>query len=160
MAFLVVALIGHTDLQNAVTFAIGVTVALVPEAFLPTVTLSLALGAQRIARRQAIVRHLESVETLGSVTFICTDKTGTLTRNQMQVVQVWTPAGIGQIEGDGLPPEATVTGRRAALAPQPRRSRSPREPCSSGRAVEKDGSGSRRVTPWRRPSTHSSRASD
>ena len=80
----------------------GVTVALVPEALLPTVTLALAVGAQRMADRNALVRRLESVETLGSTTFICTDKTGTLTENRMNVVAVWTPAGAVAIDGLGL----------------------------------------------------------
>ncbi|MEU7457010.1 cation-translocating P-type ATPase [Streptosporangium roseum] len=75
-------------------FALGVTVALVPEGLLPTVTLSLARSAQRMAAQKALVRHLEAVETLGSTTFICTDKTGTLTRNEMAVVQVWAPGGV------------------------------------------------------------------
>jgi len=138
VAFLVIALIAQTDLQNAVTFAIGVTVALVPEALLPTVTLSLALGAQRIAKRHAVVRHLESVETLGSVTVICTDKTGTLTRNQMQVVEVWTPAGTLTIEGDGYEPTATVSGAEPARGAAPPVALAAYA-CSSGRAVETDG---------------------
>ena len=88
--------------------AIGVTVALVPESMLPTVTLSLAVGAQRMAARHALVRHLESVETLGSVTFVCTDKTGTLTTNQMAVVEVWTAAGTARLDGVGYEPMAQV----------------------------------------------------
>ena len=89
-------------------FAVGVTVAVVPCGLLPTVTLSLAIGAQRMARRQALVRHLEAVETLGSTTFICTDKTGTLTRNEMAVVEVWLPAGRAVIDGVGYEPVADV----------------------------------------------------
>jgi calcium-translocating P-type ATPase len=90
-------------------FGIGVTVALVPEGLLPTVTLSLAIGAQRMAGQNALVRRLESVETLGATTFICTDKTGTLTENQMNVVRIWTPAGEAQIRGRGFSPQAEVT---------------------------------------------------
>ncbi|HEY0773483.1 MAG TPA: HAD-IC family P-type ATPase, partial [Nocardioidaceae bacterium] len=91
--FLLVSLLVGNPLQDGFVFAIGVTVALVPEALLPTVTLSLAWGAEQMAKRQILVRRLEAVETLGSTTFICTDKTGTLTRNQMAVVEAWTPWG-------------------------------------------------------------------
>lgn len=71
------------------TFAIGIIVAFVPEGLLPTVTLSLALATQRMAKRQALIRHLPAVEALGSATVICTDKTGTLTENRMTVKQVF-----------------------------------------------------------------------
>ncbi|MBI2307967.1 MAG: cation-transporting P-type ATPase [Rhodocyclales bacterium] len=70
-------------------FAIGIIVANVPEGLLPTVTLSLALATQRMARRNALVRHLPAVETLGSATVILTDKTGTLTQNCMQVRELY-----------------------------------------------------------------------
>jgi calcium-translocating P-type ATPase len=70
-------------------FAIGIIVANVPEGLLPTVTLSLAMATQRMAKRNALVRHLPSVETLGSATVICTDKTGTLTQNRMAVRQIF-----------------------------------------------------------------------
>ncbi len=69
--------------RDGFLFAVGVIVALVPEGLLPTVSLSLAMSATRMAQRGALVRRLESVETLGSTTVICTDKTGTLTTNQM-----------------------------------------------------------------------------
>ncbi len=109
---------------NGFLLAVGVTVALVPEGLLPTVTLSLARAAQLMARRRALVRKLESVETLGSTTFICTDKTGTLTRNEMTVVEAWTPAGIATVSGSGYGPEGDVEAgpdvlphlRRLALA--------------------------------------------
>jgi len=72
-------------------FAIGIIIALVPEGLLPTVTLSLAMASQRMARRNALVKSLNAVEALGSVDMICTDKTGTLTRNQMTVRDIWSP---------------------------------------------------------------------
>ena len=65
-------------------FSIGIIVAMVPEGLLPTLTLALVLAAQRMAKRNVLIRHLASVETLGSATVICTDKTGTLTENRMQ----------------------------------------------------------------------------
>ena len=70
-------------------FAIGIIVANVPEGLLPTVTLSLAMATQRMARRNALIRHLPTVETLGATTVICSDKTGTLTQNRMSVRQVF-----------------------------------------------------------------------
>ena len=99
--FFVIALLVGTPASDGFLFAIGVTVALVPEGLLPTLTLSLAIGAQRMATRHALVRRLESVETLGSTTYICTDKTGTLTRNEMTVVEVWTPCGAATVSGEG-----------------------------------------------------------
>jgi len=78
-------------------FAIGIIIALVPEGLLPTVTLSLAMGSRRMARRNALVKSLNAVEALGSVDLICTDKTGTLTQNSMTVKQLWCPGTDDQI---------------------------------------------------------------
>jgi calcium-translocating P-type ATPase len=100
-------LLGLTLVQGFL-FALGVTVALVPEGLLPTVTLSLASGARVMAEHHALVRRLEAVETLGSVTFICTDKTGTLTRNEMAAVEVWTLAGSATVSGTGYDPAGEV----------------------------------------------------
>ncbi len=89
-------------------FAIGVIVANVPEGLLPTVTLALALATQRMARRNAIVRRLSSVETLGATTVICTDKTGTLTANQMTVRRIWMPGQELEVDGVGYAPAGAV----------------------------------------------------
>ena len=85
--FAVGAVIGVPIWQDFI-FAIGLIVAMVPEGLLPTLTLSLALAAQRLARRNVLIRNLASVETLGSATVICTDKTGTLTQNRMCAEQL------------------------------------------------------------------------
>jgi len=81
-------IIGRSFWDNFI-FAIGITVALIPEGLLPTMTLSLAMGSQRMAKRKALIKTLTSVETLGAVTVICTDKTGTLTQNEMAVTKMW-----------------------------------------------------------------------
>ncbi|WP_346927801.1 cation-transporting P-type ATPase [uncultured Arthrobacter sp.] len=134
--FFVLSLLVGISWRDAFLFAIGVMVALVPEGLLPTVTLSLAVGAQRMAQRNALVRNLEAVETLGSTTFICTDKTGTLPQNRMNAVEVWTPAGLLSIIGAGYGPEAEVTGRGAAEA---RHLSTAALAASKGRAVLHEG---------------------
>jgi calcium-translocating P-type ATPase len=80
---------GALPLHQGFLFALGVIVANVPEGLLPTLTLALALGARRLARRRSLLRRLSSVETLGSTTVICTDKTGTLTENRMAARSLW-----------------------------------------------------------------------
>jgi magnesium-transporting ATPase (P-type) len=113
-AFFVVAGALGMPLTDRFLFAIGVIVANVPEGLLPTVTLSLALATQRMARRNAIVRRLSSVETLGCTTVICTDKTGTLTANEMTVRRVWMPDGTFEVEGTGYAPAGRIAARGAA----------------------------------------------
>ena len=76
---------------ESLLYAVGIIVGLVPEGLLPLVTLTLALNVQRMARRNALVRRLSAVETLGSVSVICSDKTGTITQNRMAVEECWLP---------------------------------------------------------------------
>jgi calcium-translocating P-type ATPase len=107
-AFIPVATLGAgLSFSSAVTFAIGLLVGNVPEGLLPMITLVLALAVRELAHRGALVKRLSAVETLGSTDVICTDKTGTLTANQMTVTCLWTSAGEMQ------PDEITSTTRGA-----------------------------------------------
>lgn len=92
-------------LSVAFLFAIGLTVANIPEGLLPTVTLSLAASVQKMAQKNALIKRLSSVETLGSTNIICTDKTGTLTRNEMTVRKIWIPYEILDVTGTGYEPQ-------------------------------------------------------
>nr|WP_319373592.1 cation-transporting P-type ATPase [uncultured Methanobacterium sp.] len=92
-------------LQIAFIFAIGLTVANVPEGLLPTVTLALAASVQKMVRKNALIKRLSSVETLGSTNIICTDKTGTITKNEMTVRKIWLPCEIIDVTGAGYSPE-------------------------------------------------------
>ncbi len=92
-----VLLVGMAPLESVV-FATGIIVANVPEGLLPTVTLALAMAVQRMAKRRALVRRLSAVEALGSVSVICSDKTGTLTGNRMAVESTWLPSPAEGLE--------------------------------------------------------------
>ena len=93
IAFLPAGVAAGLSVAAAASFAIGLLVANVPEGLLPTITLALAVGVRDMARRGALVKRLSAVETLGSTSVICTDKTGTLTQNKMHVTVAWTPGG-------------------------------------------------------------------
>jgi len=137
VAFFVISLVLGSEPSDGFLLAVGVTVALVPEALLPTVTLSLAIGAQRMADRSALVRRLESVETLGSTTFVCTDKTGTLTLNELTAVEIWTPLGSTQIEGSGYDPAGRISPEDPDVAAAVRRLARVAVRCSTGRIVQR-----------------------
>jgi magnesium-transporting ATPase (P-type) len=108
VCFVAIALSLGMRPQESFLFSVGVIVALVPEGLLPTLTLALAMGATRMSRRGALVRHLEAVETLGSTTVICTDKTGTLTANQMTVVRALTATHSLRVTGSGFGSSGTI----------------------------------------------------
>lgn len=91
-----------------ISAAIGFAVAAVPEGLPAIITISLALGVQQLARRRAITRRLPSVETLGAVSTICSDKTGTLTLNEMSVREVVTAGATYEVTGTGYTPEGAV----------------------------------------------------
>jgi len=117
LAFLPLGLLAGLTVAAAISFAIGMLVANVPEGLLPTITLALAVGVQNLARRGAVVKRLSAVETLGSTTVICTDKTGTLTQNRMQVTALWTAAGTATLqEGDQPRWQGTRQDQAALLA--------------------------------------------
>ncbi|MBB1519770.1 HAD-IC family P-type ATPase [Aquipseudomonas guryensis] len=94
--------------EDMLLAAVGLAVAAIPEGLPAVLTIILALGVQRMAKRQAIVRRLPAVESLGAVTVICSDKTGTLTRNEMTVQQVFTAAHRYRIDGIGYAPQGSV----------------------------------------------------
>ncbi|MBW4095961.1 MAG: cation-transporting P-type ATPase, partial [Acidobacteria bacterium] len=105
LAFIPVGMFfGGLSLGDTVNFAIGLLVANVPEGLLPTITLALAVGVRMLARRGALVKRISAVETLGSTSVICTDKTGTLTLNMMKVTNVWTRGSAAGPDFSALSP--------------------------------------------------------
>ncbi len=100
--------IGHMGFAELFMAVVGLSVAAIPEGLPAVLTITLAVGVQAMARRNAIVRRLPAIETLGSVSVICTDKTGTLTRNEMMVATLATAGHHYEVTGDGYAPVGTV----------------------------------------------------
>lgn len=108
--------LARVNLAESFIFALGMIVAFVPEGMLPTVTLALAMGTQRMAQRNALIKKLSAVETLGCTTIIGTDKTGTLTENEMTVRQVWVEGRRLSVSGAGYAPEGQIRDGTRALS--------------------------------------------
>jgi Ca2+-transporting ATPase len=119
-------------------FGIALAVAVVPEALPAVVTISLALGVQRLVKRHALMRRLAAVETLGSTSVICSDKTGTLTRDQMTVRRVWLDGEWIEVSGSGYDPQGEFRRAGASVEPSPalRELLTAAALCSDARAVQ------------------------
>ncbi|MBP2641018.1 MAG: cation-transporting ATPase, type [Firmicutes bacterium] len=106
------------DLRACFIFCIGIIVANVPEGLLPAVSLSLAVGVRRMASQNALVRKLSSVEALCATSVICTDKTGTITMNEVTVKRIWVPEFEVEVSGDGYEKEGALAIPSSAIENQ------------------------------------------
>jgi calcium-translocating P-type ATPase len=117
-AFLPLGLLAGLPFTDALVFAVGLLVANVPEGLLPTITLALAVGVRALTRDGALVKRLSAVETLGSTTVICTDKTGTLTENRMRVVEtVGSPERLSGVAARCATADVDAAGNRVSGDP-------------------------------------------
>jgi magnesium-transporting ATPase (P-type) len=141
LTFLFGWLVHHFDLGDMFLAAVSMAVAAIPEGLPAVLTITLALGVQRMAGRNAIVRRLPAVEALGSVTTICTDKTGTLTKNEMTVQRLITAAQTFAVGGSGYAPLGgfSLDGRATELPPEALDLLRAGLLCNDAQLLERDG---------------------
>ena len=109
---------GGKGLTQMLMTGISLAVAAVPEGLPAVVTITLAIGMSAMARKKALLRHMQAAETLGAVSVICTDKTGTLTKNEMTVQSLWMAGGVIEIGGAGYQPEGIFSKEGLRIDPQ------------------------------------------
>lgn len=137
--FVVGVLQNQHTLEETFMSAVALAVAAIPEGLPAALTITLAIGVSRMARRHAIVRRLPAVEALGSITVICSDKTGTLTENQMTVTEIYTNDSTFVVTGTGYHPEGMIIGHGAAVSPALGECLTAGLLCNDSHLVEKDG---------------------
>lgn len=139
-----IGIINGMDLNEMLNTAISLSVAAIPEGLPTVVTILLTLGSQKMAQNNALARRLSSVETLGATSVICSDKTGTLTQNQMQVMRTWASGKTWNVTGEGFQPVGefrTLDGQVADMEAEFELNRMLRISayCNDANLVEKDG---------------------
>ena len=144
LVFLLEVFLRQVDILEIFIWSVSLAVAAVPEALPAVVTGSLAIGVQRMARSNAIVRRLPAVETLGCTTVICSDKTGTLTKNEMTVQKIYAHGGIIEVTGVGFEPQGEFLRHGNPIDPQGERELElllkAMSLCSDARLVRENGS--------------------